>query len=158
MSNFFEKIKSMCVNASKKREIEIVDNQIAKLQEKKNNLLGKATSQVIVNVSAEVTKKSKMQVTSQELLINVAANVYVKDVCRNIERKLNRNLQDNNASDFQILYNHLHKFYSIKHVNTLPQVTLKNGKVTMHIDDYVKMRTNSVIKDASCHVTFGKDA
>ena len=95
-----------------------------------------------------------MAVKVGSLLIDVAANVLVKDVCRNIERKLQRNLSKSDSSDWQLLYNHLHYYYSLKHVNTLPVVVGRNKEY--HIDDYVKHRTTSVINDVTCHINFGK--
>ena len=155
MTKFFNDIVSRCRNLSAKKEAEIIDNQIAKLQAKKQAITGNKQSEK--ENSANVNKaKSKSQVTCEkdELIINVAANVQVKDVCRNIERKLQRNLSSKSEDDKQMLYNHLFYFYSLKHVNTLPEIHGKNK--TYHINDYVAMRVNSVINDVTCHINFGK--
>ena len=114
MTNFFNKVKAMCSIASKQRESELIDSQIAKLQAKKQAITGKA--EVKKNTSEDSTKaKGKAQATcsKDDLIINVAANVQVKDICRNIERKLQRNLNAKNEDDCQLLYNHLFYFYSI---------------------------------------------
>jgi hypothetical protein len=149
--NFFERITLVCAAMSKKREVELIDKKIADLQEKKSAISGNSVKEI----DAAKVKKTAMSCTLQkdELIIDVAANVQVKDICRNIERKLKRNLQAKNKDDFQLLYNHLYYFYSIKHQTTMPNITLKNGNV-INIADYVKMRSNSVIKDVSCHINF----
>ena len=155
MTKFFDSIVSKCRALSAKKEAEIIDNQIAKLQAKKQAITGKAD--VKKETSESVNKaKSKANVTcdKDELIINVAANVQVKDICRNIERKLQRNLSSKSEEDKQMLYNHLFYFYSIKHANTLPIIHGKNKDY--HINDYVTHRTNSVINDVTCHITFGK--
>ena len=155
MSKFFDSIVAKCRSLSAKRESEIIDSQIAKLQAKKQAITGNKQSDKVN--SANVNKaKSNACVTCErdDLIINVAANVQVKDVCRNIERKLQRNLSSKSDEDKQMLYNHLFYFYSLKHVNTLPEIHGKNK--TYHINDYVAMRVNSVINDVTCHINFGK--
>jgi hypothetical protein len=154
MTKFFEMISAKCKALSAKHEIELIDEKINSLAEKKAKLTGKAD--VRKETSANVKSKSKAQATcsKDDLIINVAANVQVKDICRNIERKLQRNLSSKSESDKQMLYNHLFYFYSIKHVNTLPTIHGKNKDY--HINDYVSQRTNSVINDITCHINFGK--
>jgi hypothetical protein len=160
MTNFFEKISALCQSASKRKQAELINNEIAaieakkaELQAKQAQLLGKAIAKKDVK---ETSAKSKANATcsKDELIINVAANVQVKDVCRNIERKLQRNLSASNADDKQLLFNHLFYFYCLKHVNTLPIVHGKNKDY--HINDYVMQRTNSVINDVTCHIHFDK--
>lgn len=157
ISDTVKAVMTACQKLSGKREVELIDNKINQLIEKKAELTGNKTA--VVNVAANmpknvVKKNNGMKVTSTELLINVAANVAVKDICRNIERKLNRNLKENNKDDMQMLFNHLHVFYSLKHVNSLPIVHGKNKDYD--IDTYVALRTNSVMHDSTCHINFGK--
>ena len=155
MTKFFNDIVSRCRNLSAKKEAENIDNQIAKLQAKKQAITGNKQSEKENSANVNKAKgKSIVTCTKDELIINVAANVQVKDVCRNIERKLQRNLSSKSDEDKQILYNHLFYFYSIKHANTLPIIHGKNKDY--HINDYVTMRVNSIINDITCHINFGK--
>ena len=150
ISKTAQAVMAMCRNAAGKKAVNDIDAKINELKDKKAQLTGKVS-----NVKSEaVTAKGKVTVTcdKQELLIDVAANVLVKDVCRNIERKLQRNLNKSDSSDWQLLYNHLHYYYSLKHVNTLPVVVGRNKEY--HIDDYTKHRTTSVINDVTCHINF----
>lgn len=154
MTNFFNKISAMCKNASKQRETQLIDEKINQLIEKKNQLIGNNVAIDKKQRTNEAKSKHNVTCNNTDLITNVAANVQVKDICRNIERKLKRNLNKNDKDDWQMLYNHLFYFYSLKHVNTLPEIHGRNK--TYHINDYVAMRVNSVINDVTCHVTFGK--
>jgi hypothetical protein len=133
-----------------KKEIAQLDSKIAQLIDKKAELSGKA----IAKADKQSNAKSKANVSCEksDLIIDVAANVQVKDICRNIERKLQRNLSSKSEDDKQMLYNHLFYFYSLKHINSLPIVHGKNKDY--HINDYVAQRTNSVINDVTCHINF----
>jgi hypothetical protein len=154
MTNFFNKIKAMCQASSVKREIQNAENEVKKAQEKLNALKGNVADNNINEKQSKAKSKANVTCSKDDLIINVAANVQVKDICRNIERKLKRNLNKSNEDDMQLLYNHLYYFYSIKHINTLPIIHGKNKDY--HINDYVSHRTNSVINDVTCHITFGK--
>ena len=133
-----------------KREVEQLDTKINQLKDKRAALTSKAD----VQAERQSNAKGKTIATCEQsdLIVDVAANVQVKNICRNIERKLQRNLSSKSEDDRQLLYNHLFYFYSLKHVNTLPQVIGKNK--TYHINDYVDMRVNSVINDVTCHINF----
>jgi hypothetical protein len=152
MNNYFNKIKELCTMSSKKREIELIDNKIGSLQKQRNEILGNNASKNEVKKTSDQKTKNDVTMTKDELIINVAANIQVKDICRNIERKLKRNLQKNNKDDWQLLYNHLYYFYLIKHQSTLPIVHGKNKDY--HINDYVAYRATSVINDVTCHINF----
>lgn len=143
-------VMAACQAIAGKREVQLIDSKINQLIEKKAELTGKA----IVKADKQSNAKGKSNCTcaKDDLIIDVAANVQVKDVCRNIERKLQRNLSSKSESDKQLLYNHLYYFYSLKHINTLPEVIGKNK--TYHIADYVAQRTNNVINDTTCHINF----
>ena len=143
-------VMAACKAIAGKREVELIDSKIAQLIDKKAELTGK----VIAKADKQSNAKGKAIATCEktELIIDVAANVQVKDVCRNIERKLQRNLSSKSDDDKQLLYNHLFYFYSLKHVNSLPIVHGKNKDY--HINDYVAQRTNSVINDDTCHINF----
>lgn len=154
MTKFFEYVSAKCKAMSAKKEAELIDNQIAKLQDKKYAILGNQTEEKESENVNKVKSKSNVTCEKTELIINVAANVLVKDICRNIERKLQRNLSANSEDDKQVLYNHLFYFYSIKHANTLPVIHGRNKDY--HINDYVAMRVNSVINDVTCHISFSK--
>ena len=99
-----------------KKEIAQIDSQIAKLQNKKSNLTSEKTyiniaknSVKIDEIKGNLDAKSKAIATCEksDLIIDVAANTQVKDICRNIERKLQRNLSSKSEEDKQLLYNHL---------------------------------------------------
>jgi len=147
-------VMQRCKAMSKQREVEVINNKINSLEKEKEKLIGKAKKQE--KKQATEAKKQEKQVTLEKdnLLVNVAANVNVKDVCRNIERKLQRNLNKSNKDDFQLLYDHLYYFYQVKHVTTLPHVVKKDGNKVL-LSEYVAMRTYSVINDATCHINFG---
>ena len=133
-----------------KREVEQLDAKINQLKDKKAELIGKAD----VQAERQSNAKGKAIVTCEQsaLIVDVSANVQVKNICRNIERKLQRNLSSKSEDDKKLLYNHLFYFYSLKHVNTLPKVIGRNKDY--HINDYVMLRTNSVINDVTCHINF----
>lgn len=137
------------------------EKKIASLLAKKE-LLEKEITALTVNVAImpqatekkEKEKKTSFSATCEksELLVRVDMNVSVKNICRNIERKLKRNIVANNTEDFQLLYNHLFYFYCEKHKSTLPIVVGKYRQYDIY--DYVTHRTRSVINDTSCHVDF----
>ena len=153
MTNFFNSVLAKCKQLSAKREVDLIGNQINSLKAKQAKLTGNAALPQNIDKSSDKAKgKANVSCAKDELIIDVAANVQVKDVCRNIERKMQRNLNSKSESDKQLLYNHLFYYYSLKHVNTLPEVHGKNK--TYHINDYVAQRTNSVINDTTCHINF----
>ena len=168
MSEFFNNVMAMCKAVAVKKETDKLLNTLdaeltackareLELETKKaaiTAITGKAIVKADKQSNAKSNAKSKAQVTceSNDLIVNVAANVLVKDICRNIERKLQRNLIANNEDDKQLLYNHLYYFYAIKHSTTLPEVIGRNK--TYHLNDYVAMRTHSVINDVTCHINF----
>jgi len=67
MTNFFEHVSAKCKALSAKKEIEIVDNQIAKLQAKKQEITGKA----------DVRKETSANVNLSK--VNEFYNIHLKD-------------------------------------------------------------------------------
>jgi hypothetical protein len=152
ISKTVQSVLQACKSLQGKKEIERIDSQIDSLREKRERLSGKVSTKK--ETVSQAKSKHNVSVSESELIINVAANVLVKDICRNLERKLSRNLSKNDETDRQMLYDHLYYFYALKHKNTLPVIHGKNKDY--HINDYVAQRTNSVINDVTCHINFGK--
>lgn len=150
--NFFEKIKSACQAMAVKRELTLAEEEVkkaeAKLEEKRAKLGITSSSKVKdIGTTAKACKYSR---TSDELLVEVNRKSIVKDIRRHLESKvLKAHMIATNDDHFQLLYNHLHHFFSLKHDVTMPYVIERSGK-EVHIDFYAKHRTVSVINDDSC--------
>lgn len=159
---------------SKKREVEAINNKIAELHSKKQSLVGidkeekkiaktkqsKDIQVKVLNVAAEVKKddlkdvlsllqakqveNDVMQVASS-LFMNVAANININDLCRNMRKRL----QTNEVKDS--LFSHLCVHYLIKHNKSSfdDKVVLQNGDEKA-IRQYVAVhRVNQILRNRS---------